>query len=131
MRKWNGKKILYHRFVNVSKRFFPNLNYFYFQEQHCMTGFHLLTLNRAGKERNSSTRIDKPMRVAILQWGMVGVKYTFNVLPTSFTSMFFCSTTFNCSRVKGCSGSLMKRIKCTKSSQGSQCVKGAATSQLA
>ena len=46
-----------------------------------------LTLNRAGSALSSLTRMDSPMRVAMLQCGMVGVKNTVTVLSESFTSM--------------------------------------------
>lgn len=43
-----------------------------------------LTLNLEGSDRNSWTRIDKPISVAMLQCGMVGVNFTFiSLFPLS------------------------------------------------
>lgn len=70
-----------------------------------------VTLNRGGSERNNFTRIDNPIRVAMLQCGMVGVK----LINTSFvwlsTLTSRCSTTCSSSSVSGCSGSLISRIR--------------------
>lgn len=43
------------------------------------------TLNLSGRERKSLTLMDRPIRVAILQCGMVGVNSTDTVLSGSFT----------------------------------------------
>lgn len=44
-----------------------------------------LTLKRWGRDRRSLTLMDSPMRVAMLQCGMVGVKATATVLSGSLT----------------------------------------------
>lgn len=44
------------------------------------------TLNRGGMERSSLTRMQRPMSVAMLQCGMVGVKRTVTQLPRLSTS---------------------------------------------
>lgn len=46
---------------------------------------HSPTLNLSGRERSSFTLIDRPMSVAMLQWGMVGVNATLTMLSASFT----------------------------------------------
>lgn len=46
--------------------------------------FHL-TLKRWGRDRRSLTLMDRPISVAILQCGMVGVKATATVLSGSLT----------------------------------------------
>lgn len=43
------------------------------------------TLNLLGKDRINWTRIARPIKVAILQWGIVGVKLTFTKLFTLST----------------------------------------------
>lgn len=45
----------------------------------------IYTLNRFGRHRSSLTLIDRPMSVAMLQWGMVGVNSMSTVLSASFT----------------------------------------------
>lgn len=45
----------------------------------------VLTLNLSGRERSSLTLMERPMRVAMLQCGMVGVNSTDTVLSASFT----------------------------------------------
>ena len=89
------------------------------------------TLNCSGKERCNFTLIHKPINVAIEQCGIVGVNWTWTRFykkekqmtkknwkkkmifcnknkKTFFSSTVICSEhkTFNCSKVKGCSGSL-------------------------
>lgn len=44
-----------------------------------------LTLKRWGRDRRSLTLMDKPIRVAMLQCGMVGVKATATVFSGSLT----------------------------------------------
>lgn len=44
-----------------------------------------LTLKRWGRDRRSLTLMERPIRVAILQCGMVGVKATATVLSGSLT----------------------------------------------
>lgn len=46
---------------------------------------HAHTLNLSGRERSSLTLIDRPMSVAMLQWGIVGVNSIPTVLSASFT----------------------------------------------
>lgn len=46
------------------------------------------TLNLFGRQRSSLTLMDRPMRVAMLQWGMVGV----NSMSTVFSGSFTCKT---------------------------------------
>ena len=55
--------------------------------------------------------IESPIRVAMLQCGMVGVNSTPTLFFPSSTRTSLNLTTSNCSRVRGCSGSLMPRIK--------------------
>lgn len=43
------------------------------------------TLNLFGRQRSSLTLMDRPMSVAMLQWGMVGVNSMSTVLSASFT----------------------------------------------
>lgn len=43
------------------------------------------TLNLSGRERSSFTLMDRPMSVAMLQWGMVGVNSMPTVLSASLT----------------------------------------------
>lgn len=50
-----------------------------------MKGTDIHTLNLFGRQRSSLTLIDRPMSVAMLQWGMVGVNSTSTVLSPSFT----------------------------------------------
>jgi uncharacterized membrane protein YjjB (DUF3815 family) len=69
------------------------------------------TLNLEGKLRSNLTLIDKPMRVAMLQCGIVGVNSIITLLALSSTSTLVSSTTFNSSSVSGCSGSLISRIR--------------------
>ena len=52
-----------------------------------------------------------PISVAMLQWGMVGVKCMVQEQSGSLTSTMSNCTTFNSSNVKGCSGSLMDLIR--------------------
>lgn len=70
-----------------------------------------VTLNRGGNDRNSFTRIDSPINVAMLQWGIVGVKLTNTSFCSLSTLTRLCCTTCNSSNVNGCSGSLINRIK--------------------
>lgn len=78
----------------------------------CVPGLtSTLTLNLDGKHRNSFTRMDKPINVAMLQCGIVGVYRTWIVFLSLSTCIKFSSSTCSSSRVSGCSGSLMLRIK--------------------
>lgn len=78
----------------------------------CVPGvISTVTLNRGGSDRSSLTRIDKPINVAMLQCGIVGVKLTKTSLCSLSTLIKLCWTTCNSSRVRGCSGSFMNRIK--------------------
>lgn len=45
----------------------------------------LLTLNLSGRDRINFTFMERPINVAMLQWGMVGVNSTATVLSASFT----------------------------------------------
>ncbi len=67
------------------------------------------TLNRLGSEDSNFTRVQRPIRVAILQWGIVGVNVKEMMLLALSTRMFSGWITFSCSNVSGCSGSLMCR----------------------
>lgn len=51
------------------------------------TIYSVVTLNRRGRARRSLTLIDSPISVAILQWGIVGVKWTMTQLSLSLTSI--------------------------------------------
>lgn len=51
-------------------------------------GADIHTLNLFGRQRSSLTLIDRPMSVAMLQWGMVGVNST----STAFSPSFTCKT---------------------------------------
>lgn len=78
----------------------------------CVPGFtSTLTLNLDGKHLNSFTRIDNPINVAILQCGIVGVYNTLISFSALFTVINPFSNTCNSSRVSGCSGSFIPRIK--------------------
>lgn len=78
----------------------------------CVPGvISTVTLKRGGNDLSSFTRIDRPINVAILQCGIVGVKFTNTSLCSLSTLTKLCWTTCNSSNVKGCSGSLIKRIK--------------------
>lgn len=68
-------------------------------------------LNLSGSDLISFTFMDRPISVAMLQCGIVGVNSTATVLSASFTLTRTCSTTFSSSRVRGCSGSLMERMR--------------------
>lgn len=70
-----------------------------------------VTLNRGGNDRSSFTRMDKPIRVAMLQCGIVGVKQILIAFFSSSTSIKDCCTTCSSSSVNGCSGSLIIRIR--------------------
>jgi len=52
----------------------------------------------------------KPMKLALEQLGMVGVKYTMTILFWLSIYMSWRFTTFSCSRERGCSGSGRWRI---------------------
>ncbi len=65
------------------------------------------TLNLLGSDRWSFTLIIRPISVAIVQLGIVGVNYTLTLFPLLSTSIYSGLRTFNYSKVKGCSGSLM------------------------
>ena len=52
---------------------------------HTHTLIDICTLNLSGRERSSLTLIDRPMSVAMLQWGIVGVNSTPTVLSASLT----------------------------------------------
>lgn len=81
----------------------------------CVPGvISTVTLNRGGSDRSNFTRIDKPINVAMLQCGIVGVKLTKTSLCSLSTFIKFCWTTCNSSNVSGCSGSFMNRIKSKK-----------------
>lgn len=78
----------------------------------CVPGvISTVTLNFGGNDRNNFTRIERPIKVAILQWGMVGVNWTNTWLFSLSTLMRFCWTTCSSSNVNGCSGSLISRTK--------------------
>ena len=66
-----------------------------------------ITLNLGGRDLNSFTLIDRPIRVAMLQCGIVGVKTTFTFPFESSTATCSNLTTSNCSSVNGCSGSFI------------------------
>lgn len=74
-----------------------------------------VTLNRGGSVRSSLTLIESPISVAMLQWGMVGVKKMWILLPSLSTSTLLSSTTCSSSSVRGCSGSRTLRIRSEKS----------------
>ena len=73
-----------------------------------------VTLNRSGSDLNSCTCMARPIRVAMLQCGMVGVNMMVTVLLLSLTSMCSSFTTHSSSRVRGCSGSLIQRTRSIK-----------------
>lgn len=74
----------------------------------CVPGvISTVTLNRGGKDRMSLTRIESPIKVAIEQCGIVGVKFMKILFSSSSTFIKFSWTTRSSSNVKGCSGSLM------------------------
>lgn len=78
----------------------------------CVPGvISTVTLKRGGNDLNSFTLIDSPIRVAMLQCGIVGVKLTNTSLFLLSTFMRLGCTTCNSSNVNGCSGSLISRIK--------------------
>lgn len=78
----------------------------------CVPGvISTVTLKRGGSERNSLTLIDRPINVAMLQCGIVGVKLTNTSLCSLSTRIRLCCTTWSSSNVSGCSGSLIKRIR--------------------
>lgn len=80
----------------------------------CVPGvISTVTLNRGGSDLSNFTRIDSPIRVAILQCGIVGVKLTNTSLFVLFTFIKRCSTTCSSSNVSGCSGSFIRRTKST------------------
>lgn len=64
-------------------------------------------LYRGGRQRCSFTRIIRPIKVAIEQFGMVGVNSTRMLLPLRVINSGLITRNF--SRVRGCSGSLMWR----------------------
>ena len=66
-----------------------------------------ITLNLGGRDLNSFTLIDRPIRVAMLQCGIVGVKTTITFPFVSSTATCSNLTTSNCSSVNGCSGSFI------------------------
>ena len=72
-----------------------------------------VTLNLDGSERNSFTLIQRPISVAMEQWGIVGVNWMTTVFLASFTWIFSMQTTLSCSKVSGCSGSF-KCLICSK-----------------
>lgn len=83
----------------------------------CVPGvISTVTLNLGGSERNNLTRIDKPINVAMLQCGIVGVKLTNTSLCSLSTFIKLCWTTCSSSKVSGCSGSFMNRIKSKRES---------------
>lgn len=54
------------------------------------------TAHLGGKDRSSLTRMQRPMRVAMLQCATVGVNLTTQVPPLSSTSIWSSTTTFSC-----------------------------------
>lgn len=81
----------------------------------CVPGvISTVTLKRGGRDLSSLTRIDSPISVAMLQCGIVGVKFTNTSLFSLSTLTKLCCTTWSSSRVRGCSGSFMSRIRSAK-----------------
>jgi hypothetical protein len=78
------------------------------------------TLNLAGSVRSSLTRIHRPIKLAILQCGIVGVISTSTdetgKAGSSVTLMWGRLTTASCDRLRGCSGSEMLLSRSTVSS---------------
>lgn len=80
--------------------------------EECVPGvISTTTLNRGGRARSSLTRIDNPISVAMLQWGIVGVKLIFIAFVLLSNVTRLSSTTCNSSKVRGCSGSLITRMR--------------------
>lgn len=84
---------------------------------------NMSSLKRSGSERSNLTLRNNPINVAIEpkewtrvsraeqgQWGMVGVKRMVIIEFLLSTSMSWDLTTLSCSKVRGCSGSLILRI---------------------
>lgn len=72
------------------------------------------TLYLRGRHRNNLTRMQRPINVAMEQCGMVGVKRIQRRDLASSSSICWSWTTCNSSKVMGCSGSLMQRIRSIK-----------------
>lgn len=80
--------------------------------EECVPGvISTTTLKRGGRARSNLTRIDSPIKVAILQCGIVGVKLILMEFFILSKVTRLSSTTCSSSSVRGCSGSFITRIR--------------------
>ena len=89
---------------------FLHLTTFAYILTHCIHIAHRSTFKRIGNERLSFSLMHNPMSFAMLQCGTVGVNKIFTRSRLLSTLMSSNRTTFNCSSVSGCSGSLRWRM---------------------
>ena len=79
----------------------------------CDPGFKTISiLNLCGRDLSNLTLMQSPIKVAIEQCSTVGVNSTATVPSGSSTSMASSLTTLSCSKLYGCSGSVISLICC-------------------